>query len=224
VSSLAETAKVVDEKRPMDWLSSLVGKPVFWIVFVVIIATVPMVRTIMIRLPPPLPVIATVPDFQLINESGTPFGSKDLRGKVWIADFIFTRCPTACPLITQRMQKVQHRVHNMGSAIHLVSFSADPEYDTPARLHEYAEHHRASPRLWSFLTGPVEDVKTAVVNGLKVSQGREGSGDDVAGIFHDNHFVVVDPQMQIRGYYDSSSDEAVERLIRDVGLIANRGG
>ncbi len=208
-----------------DRVSKLVGRPAFWIVFVVAIAAFPILRMVVIErnMPPPLPVVATIPDFELQDQDGRPFGSNELKGKVWVADFIFTRCPTICPLITQKMQGVQHRLHNLGSAVHLVSFTADPDYDTPERLKAYAERHRVSPRLWSFVTGPPEAVKTTVVSGLKVSMGRDEPGDDVGSIFHGTHIVLVDQQMRIRGYYDPSSNDSMEHLIRDVGLLANRG-
>jgi protein SCO1 len=224
MASLAATVGRIGEQA-QDRASKLVGRPGFWITFVIVIAALPILRMIVIQahMPPPLPVIATVPDFKLQDQNSQPFGSDQLKGRVWVADFIFTRCPTICPLITQKMQKIQHRLHNLGPAAHLVSFTADPDYDTPARLLEFAEHHRVSPRMWSFLTGPPESVKTTVIAGLKVSMGREGPEDDVGSVFHGTHFVVVDQRMRIRGYYDSSSEEAIERLIRDVGLLVNRG-
>ena len=224
MSAVAESLGRIGQ-RTQDRVSGLVVKPLFWVALVVVIASLPIIRSVAIQMhmPPPLPVLATIPDFQLQDQHGNAFGSDELKGRVWVADFIFTRCPTICPLITKKMQRVQHRIHNLGVAAHLVSFSADPEYDTPARLEEYAEHHRVSPRMWSFVTGPPEDVKKTVVSGLKQSMGREGPEDDVGSIFHGTHFVLVDQRMRIRGYYDSSSDEAIERMIRDVGLLVNRG-
>jgi protein SCO1/2 len=204
-------------------LSRLVGRPLFWVVLVALVAGVPLARTLQLRLPPPLPVLGTLPPYSFVNQHGQPFGSKDLQGKVWIANFIFTRCPTVCPVFTARMAGIQHRVRNLGDAIHLVSFSVDPEYDTPPVLLAYAQRHKASPRMWTFLTGDPESIKQTVVDGLKVAMGREGPADDLMSIFHGNHFVLVDAQGRIRGYYLSNDDQAVENLVRDAGLLVNRG-
>jgi protein SCO1/2 len=141
-----------------------------------------------------------------------------------VASFIFTRCTTICPGITARMTRIQDRTRNLGSAFHLVSFSVDPEFDTPERLEAYARAHRASPRLWSFLTGPEAEVKEAVVQGLKIAVGREQSDDGrFEGIFHGSHLVLIDQRGRVRGYYDSDDPGVVDRVVRDAGLLANRG-
>lgn len=204
-------------------LATLVAKPFFWILFIVVGLSVPIARTVQIRLPPALPVLAKVPAFHLTDQYGKPFDSDFLRGKIWVANFIFTRCPTICPLFTDKMYKVQHRGRGLGEAFHLVSFSVDPEFDTPQTLLEYAQHHKVSPRLWTFLTGTREQLTDIVANGLKVQMTKEGPDDDLMSIGHGGHFVLVDGKMQVRGYYDSSAPEAVDSILRDAGLLANRG-
>jgi protein SCO1 len=203
----------------------LVGKPAFWVVFVLLGMAWPIARTMAIQLPPPMPVLGTLPDFKFKNQYGEDFGSDQLKGRIWVANFIFTRCPTECPRFTKEMFQLQHRGRGLGQAFHLVSFSVDPEHDTPQVLLEYAQRNRVSPRAWTFLTGDPEQIKRTVVDGLKISMGREPGkdDDDLTAIFHGTHFVLVDPQMQIRGYYDSHDDDAVDRLLRDAGLLANRG-
>ena len=136
---------------------------------------------------------------------------------------IFTRCTTVCPAITARMAEVQRRTGQLAPVFHLVSFSVDPSYDTPERL-RVREVHRASPRMWSFSTGPDEAVKQAVVGGLKVAMpGRKGA-EAPEGIFHGTHLVLVDGRGRVRGYDDSAEDGVVERVVRDAGLLVNRGG
>jgi protein SCO1 len=203
----------------------LVGKPSFWVVFVLIGMTLPIARTLAIQLPPPLPVLGTLPDFHFKNQYGQDFGSDQLKGRIWVANFIFTRCPTECPRFTKEMFQLQHRGRGLGQAFHLVSFSVDPTHDTPEVLLEYAQRNRVSPRAWTFLTGDPEQIKHTVVDGLKVSMGKDPNtdDDDLASIFHGTHFVLVDSLMQIRGYYDSHEADAVDRLLRDAGLLANRG-
>jgi protein SCO1 len=210
-------------ERLNDRVAALVGSPRFWILFVLIGVGFPMARAMRQQLPPPLPVLGKVPAFMLIDQNSQPFGSPQLEGRVWLANFIFTRCPTICPVFTGKMAKVQHRARNLGESFHLVSFTVDPEHDTAAVLQDYARRNKVSPRMWSFLTGPREDIKKTVVDGLKVHMTKDGPDDDLMSIGHGSHFVLVDAQMQIRGYYDSANEESVNNLLRDAGLLANRG-
>lgn len=222
MSTLAE----VDQpgSRLHELVSRLVARPLFWLALLAIPAAWPLIWSLKTPVPPKLPVLATLPAFRLTDQAGRPFGSKELEGRAWVASFIFTRCATICPNITAKMTRIQDRTRNLGSAFHLVSFSVDPQFDTPARLQAYATAHHASPRLWSFVTGPEEEVKDAVVNGLKVAMGRE-KGDDgrFDGIFHGSHLVLVDQRGRVRGYYDSDDIQVVDHVTRDAGLLANRG-
>lgn len=204
-------------------LNALVGRPLFWVVLVLGIASYPIARAVTTKLPPRLPVLGQLPDFQLVDQNGKPYGAADLRGRVWVANFIFTRCPTVCPTFTKKMFEIQKRSRNIEPAFHLVSFSVDPEHDTPEALARYARQHRASPRMWSFLTGTPDDVKRVVVDGLKVAMGREGPDSDFESIFHGTHFVLVDARGQIRGYYEMSDADAIDRVLRDANLLLNRG-
>ena len=107
--------------RLQSKVAALVARPGFWVVLVGILFTLPIVRSVRAKLPPPLPVLGTIGEFALTDQEGQPFGSVQLKDRVWVADFIFTRCPTACPLLTERMTKVQHRGRNLGPAFALVS-------------------------------------------------------------------------------------------------------
>ncbi len=221
----ANAERAIDGTAGVARLSrSLVASPLFWVLVVAATASWPVVWSLRTKVPPPLPVLATLPPFQLTDQDGRPFGSKDLEGRAWVASFIFTRCTTVCPAITARMAEVQRRTGQLAPVFHLVSFSVDPSYDTPERLSAYARFHRASPRMWSFLTGPDEAVKQAVVGGLKVAMGREEGAEAPEGIFHGTHLVLVDGRGRVRGYYDSAEDGVVERVVRDAGLLVNRGG
>ena len=165
----------------------------------------------------PLPKLGALPDFTFTRESGAPWGMSQLKGRPFVANFIFTRCPTICPAFTRRMARIQAETQAYGPGLQLVSFSVDPTYDTPARLAEYAQRHGATPERWSFLTGDYERLKNTVVDSFKISMGRESLDEaDVMGIFHGNHFVLVDATGEIRGYYDSADDEAFARLLRDL--------
>src|SRR5574342_75804 len=124
--------------------SRAVSRPLFWVILVGAIASWPAVFTAMHPAPPPPPVLGTVPPFRLVDEHGRPFGTDELRGRVWAAGFIFTRCPTICPTVTRRMATIQRRTRSLVDQFHLVSFTVDPEYDTPERLAAYARSYKAN--------------------------------------------------------------------------------
>lgn len=173
----------------------------------------------------PLPRLGTLPDFTFTRQDGQPFGLEQLKGRAWVANFIFTRCPTICPLFTQKMKGVQQRTSALGEQLPLVSFSVDPKYDTPERLDAYARKHGADPARWSFLTGDYERLKDTVVNGFKVAMGRTNDDEnDLLSIFHGEHFVLVDATGEVRGYYKSDDEEATQRLVRDAERLVRAGG
>ena len=204
-------------------VSAAVGRPITWVVFVALIAAWPIAWALRTPVPARLPVLGNIPPFELTAQDGAAFGSKDLAGRVWLASFIFTRCQTACPATTRQMARIQDRTRNLEPAFHLVSFSVDPEFDDPGRLAAYARAHRASPRMWTFLTGPADTVHETVVRGLRVSMGREPEHPGAEGIFHGTHLVLVDGEGRIRGYYDPEDAGALDRVVRDAALLVNRG-
>jgi protein SCO1/2 len=169
----------------------------------------------------PLPKLGQVPSFELVDQTGRAFGTEQLEGKVWIANFIFTRCPTVCPVFSQKMKKVQKRTRNLGLSVMLVSFSVDPEWDTSARLAEYATKFSANPNKWKFLTGTPESVRLTVREGLKIAMENEGMTGDVPDIIHGTHFVLIDRFGQIRGYFDSDDAEAIDRMVLYAGELIN---
>ncbi len=199
------------------------GRPLLWAVVIGALAAWPAVWALRTPVPPPPPVLGTVPAFQLTDQEGRPFGSQDLTGRVWIASFIFTRCETVCPAITRQMGRIQARTRNLEPALHLVSFSVDSGHDTPARLAAYARVHHASPRMWTFLTGPAAAVQETIERGFRVSVGRSPTDPSPAGISHGTHLVLVDGEGRLRGYYASDEPETVDRVVRDAALLINRG-
>jgi protein SCO1/2 len=204
-------------------LAALVSRPLFWLAVIVLGLSVPVVNQVRRAATPPLPVLGTLPEFQLTDQEGHAFGAAQLRGYVWMAGFIFTRCPTICPAITARMSKIQHRARGIEEGFRLVSFSVDPAYDTPERLAEYARAHKASPRMWKMLTGPLDAMKSTVEEGLKIAMGTPQGEQDFASLFHGTHFVLVDRQLQIRGYYDSSAPDVEDQILHDATMLINRG-
>jgi protein SCO1/2 len=163
----------------------------------------------------PLPSYGHVPDFDLVNQDAQPFGSRQLAGKIWIADFIFTTCPGPCPIISTRMSELQKPLEK--TDVHLVSFSVDPEKDTPPVLREYADKLRKEPLRWDFLTGPAETIASISRDGFKLGL-SEGAGPG-SGPVHSTRFVLVDRQGTIRGYYDALAADGVTKLLADTNHL-----
>jgi protein SCO1/2 len=157
----------------------------------------------------------TVPQFDLVNQEAQPFGSAQLAGKIWIADFIFTNCPGPCPIISSRMSELQKPLEK--SDVHLVSFSVDPEKDTPEVLRGYAEKLKAQPKRWDFLTGQRAAIYSLMRDGFKlaVSDGSDEQGMPV----HTTRVVLVDRRGTIRGYYDALAPDAVTKLLADTNHL-----
>jgi protein SCO1/2 len=157
----------------------------------------------------------TVPGFQLTNQNGQPFGSAELAGKIWIADFIYTTCPGPCPMISSRMSELQKPLEK--TDVRLVSFSVDPQKDIPEVLRRYAEKLQAEPGRWDFLTGPKSAIYKISHDGfrLAVSDGSDAQGIPV----HSTRIVLVDRHGQIRGYYDATEPEAITKLLADTNHL-----
>ena len=148
-------------------IGRFLGRPVFWAVALAFLFALPIARAFIRQVPPPPPVLGSVPAFTMTDQLGQPFGTHDLEGRVWVADFIFTACQTMCPVLTQKMALLTHRARHLGPEVHFVSFSVDPERDTPQKLAAYAATYHADPHKWSFLTGTLDSIQGAVVDGFK---------------------------------------------------------
>jgi cytochrome oxidase Cu insertion factor (SCO1/SenC/PrrC family) len=171
------------------------------------------------QVPEILPVLGFVPDFLLMDQEGKEFGLKDLAGKAWVANFIFTRCRATCPAQSKNLSDLERRLRDSSHAalIRLVSVSIDPEHDTPQVLGEYAAAQRAG-QFWHFLTGPLDDVRSLSEQGFKLPAG--GSSDGAAGPAHSSQFALVDKWGLIRGYYDGVAPDVVKTLARDLERLA----
>ena len=153
-----------------------------------------------------------LPDFTLTNQQGQPFGSADLGGKIWVADFIFTHCLTICPTMTLEMARLQSDF--VEQPVYFVSFSVDAERDTPEVLSRYAAQYGADERRWQFLTGEKERIYQLAKEGFSLAAGHRGSD-----ILHSPRFVLVTPDGDIQGRYDSRSKPALLRLRRDINAL-----
>jgi protein SCO1/2 len=168
----------------------------------------------------PPPVIAPVPAFALTDQEGRPFASGiALRGRPWVANFIFTRCTTVCPIFTGKMARLDARLKERGDDAWLVSFSVDPEHDTPEVLRRYATERGAPTERWSFLSGSTADILRTVTEALKIHIEKVDGAPIGQSIMHGTHFVVVDAEMNIRGYYDLADDDALDRILSDLSRL-----
>jgi protein SCO1/2 len=168
----------------------------------------------------PLPKLGQVGAFSLVNQNAAAVSAETLRGKVWVAAFFFTRCPSICPRITRRMRALQVAAGKKAPALSLVSFSVDPENDTPPVLLAYAQRFDADSKNWFFLTGDLDVVKRTVVDGFKLAlDGKPDPAAENGGIIHGSHLVLVDRTLAIRGYYRSDDDEDMTRILEDAARL-----
>ena len=198
----------------------LVGNPIVWVALLGLLFGLPILRSVTRRLGAAPAMLGALPAFTLTDQRGQPFGTRELAGKVWVANFMFTSCQGVCPLLSARMAEVGRRGRKLGPDFHLVSISVDPARDTPERLAEYGQRFGANPAAWSFLTGPVDALEAAVVGGFKVGMGRDATDAGVWEVFHGENLVLVDRSLHIRGYFPAT-DEGLDRLMEAVGRVAN---
>ncbi len=160
-----------------------------------------------------------VPPFTLTSSEGKPFGLDDLKGKVWVADFIFTSCAGICPQMTGMMKKLQTDLDDLPD-VQFVSISVDPKRDTVEALAEYAEEYGADIKRWHFLRGDLPLIQALSVEGFHL-------GDKENPLNHAPHFALVDAEGHIRGYYNGTGPDrvaSVDALAEDIRTLVKRGG
>jgi protein SCO1 len=157
----------------------------------------------------PLPVYGEIPGFQLVDQKGQKFDRTSLDGHVWVADFIFTNCQGPCPRMSSHMRAIQGRT---SATVKLVSFSVDPERDTPPALAAYGKRFGADDKRWTFLTGDPKTLDMLDHDAFKL--GSVGSGLD-----HSTRFVLVDKKGRIRKYYGLSEGDPSARIARDAARL-----
>jgi len=158
-----------------------------------------------------LPVIGNIPDFEFVNSEGETITLTSLKGKVWVADFIFTTCNMACPIMTGNMNII-HKKYKQNDDVRLVSISVYPEYDTPEVLTKYASQYNANTDRWYFLTGEESTVQEVIKDGFKI-----GDYEDI--IFHSEKFALVDRSGMIRAYYNGMKTEDMKKLKKDINSL-----
>jgi len=147
-----------------------------------------------------------MPDFELRDQRDERVRAADLRGRVLVVDFIFTTCPDVCPLLTQQLVGLRKQLGADGRVTY-VSFSVDPEHDTPSKLKQFATLHGADQPDWHFLTGPLEAVREVVTRGFKQAMQLEPEQPGKPrNVLHGSHFVLVDRAGTIRGFFRSDAE------------------
>ncbi len=154
-----------------------------------------------------------VPQFSLIDQNSNPVTDQSLRGRVWIADFIFTNCAGPCPKMSAIMADLQQRIARPD--VKLVSFTVDPERDTPAKLKQYGRDFQADESRWMFLTGSVEQMQDLAL-GMKMAA-TKGESDQIT---HSTYFILIDRDGQVRGVFGQSDPATPQRLTTDATTLA----
>lgn len=168
----------------------------------------PLPSTSAARPPIPLPDLGTVPAFSLIAQDGAAIRREDLDGNVWIANFIFTRCAGQCPMVSAEMARL-HTALRALPTVRFVSFTVDPQHDTSEVLSAYARQYHADPARWRFVTGASAAITQLAEQGfhLGISPGTAHEP-----ITHSLRFALVDQRGHLRGYYEATDPEAMQRL------------
>lgn len=156
----------------------------------------------------------TIADFSLTNQNGETITQEDYADKIYIADFFFTTCPTICPIMTKNMASIQNQ---LGDEVLLLSHSVTPEIDSVAQLKKYALEKGVDDTKWNLLTGDKKQIyELARKSYLAVKTDGDGGPYDM---IHTENFILVDKQRRIRGFYDGTKMEEIEKLMKDLAVL-----
>ncbi len=158
----------------------------------------------------------TIPDFVFTNQDSSQVTAKTFEGKIYIADFFFTSCPTICPLMKTQMLKVYEKFKNYPD-VAILSHTIDPAHDSVAVLREFAQNLGVSSNKWHFVTGEKEKIYAIGQSSYMVRAIKEGKQS--GGLLHSGAFVLVDKQRRVRGIYDGTSDKEVDKLLQDIEVL-----
>ncbi|HEX9793520.1 MAG TPA: SCO family protein [Planctomycetota bacterium] len=156
-----------------------------------------------------LPIYSQIKDFQLTDQAGEAFGRNELLGRVWVVDFIFTRCPSVCSELSRRMRSLAWG-RRKDPRVGFLSISVDPDFDRPEVLAAYAAARGADPGNWTLATGTLKGLRELVNTSflLPMGEGRDAAGE----IAHSSRFVLLDRAAQVRGFYSALEDESTFEL------------
>ena len=158
----------------------------------------------------------TIADFSLTNQNGKTITQRDYKGKIYIADFFFTTCPTICPVMTKNMAGIQEQIIDDDDVL-LLSHSVTPVIDSVAQLKKYALEKGVNDAKWNLVTGDKKQIyQLARKSYLAVKSDGDGGPFDM---IHTENFILVDKERRIRGFYDGTKTEEIDRLIQDLEIL-----
>lgn len=159
----------------------------------------------------------TIANFSLTNQNGETITQEDYSDKIYIADFFFTTCPTICPIMTKNMVEIQNRLQN--DDVLLLSHSVTPKIDSVPQLKKYALEKGVDDRRWNLVTGDKKQIyELARKSYLAVKTDGDGGPFDM---IHTENFILVDKERRIRGFYDGTNSDEIEKLISDLEILQN---
>ncbi|MCS6968704.1 MAG: SCO family protein [Cytophagales bacterium] len=161
--------------------------------------------------------IHRVPSFSFLNQDSAIFTDRDLEGKIYVADFFFTRCPDICLAMSSELARVQEAIKNYPEVV-ILSHTVDPLYDRAHVLKAYAKQYGAIPGKWIFLTGDKAAIYHQARCGYFIAT-RPASSDTTIDFIHSDKFVLVDKEKRIRGYYSGTRRQDVDRLITEIQVL-----
>jgi len=158
----------------------------------------------------------TIADFQLVNQNGVYITQEDYQDKIYVADFFFTTCPTICPIMTKNMAEIQGFITE-DPDIMLLSHSVTPDIDSVPQLKKYAQEKGVIDHKWNLVTGDKKQIyELARKSYLAVKTDGDGGPYDM---IHTENFILVDKERRIRGFYDGTSSEEIEKLLSDLKIL-----
>ncbi|HEX4886848.1 MAG TPA: SCO family protein [Luteibaculaceae bacterium] len=160
----------------------------------------------------------TIPAWSFLDQDSNLVSDQDYNNQIYIVDFFFTSCPSICPKMTRQMLRLQWKLKDPAfDDVKLLSFTVDPSHDTPSRLKKYAEKNGADFSKWKFFTGDKRAIYELGVNGFLVSTQEDALAP--GGFLHSEKFVLVDRKGQIRGFYDGTSTDDVNRCADEIKVL-----
>jgi protein SCO1/2 len=160
-----------------------------------------------------------VKDFSFVNQNGQTITQKDYEGKIYVADFFFTTCQTICPIMTNNMADIQKATLN-DPKVMLLSHTVMPDIDSVSVLKQYARDHKVVDSKWNLVTGDKKAIyEMARKSYLAVKVGKP---EELYDMVHTENLVLVDQKRRVRGFYDGTNKEEIERLIADIEWLSNQ--
>lgn len=160
----------------------------------------------------------TIPDFSFVNQDNQTITNKNYEGKIYVADFFFTTCPTICPIMKKQMLRVYEKFKE-NPKVGILSHSIDPRHDSVQVLKEYAARLGVKSKMWNFVTGEKTKIYEIGEKSYYITAGEDSTA--AGGIIHSGAFILVDTKRRVRGVYDGTKETDVTKLLKDMDVLLN---